>query len=50
MKKYILNDYKRFYGIEEEEGEKLFEENINKMISFFKNRPKTILKYFNKDL
>jgi hypothetical protein len=46
IKKYVINDYKRFYGIDKNEGNDIFEESINEIISFFDNRSNEILKYF----
>ncbi len=49
IKKYVINDYKRFYGMLKEEGESYFEKGINEVMLFFRNRPKTILKYCNEN-
>ncbi len=48
IKKYVLNDYKRFYGMDERESNKIFEENTNKMVKFFKYRQNNISEYFDK--
>ena len=49
IKKYVVNDYKRFYGINEQEGNKIFYKSVDTIISFFKNRPNKVLEIFKEN-